>query len=63
MQLDVLRKLCGPEVEILTEAGTGPLPETWEEILVLDLDDSERPVLVAGPSGSLHRVLRALEEE
>ncbi len=63
MQLDVLRGLCGPEVEILTAASAGKMPEKWEEVLVLDLDDTQRPYLVAGPSGSLHRVLRALEEE
>ncbi len=61
MQLDVLLGLCGPEVQVITEATLGPVPEEWEQILVLDLDHSKRSVALAGPHGSLHRVLCEVE--
>ena len=63
MQLDVLHELCGPEVETITETNPGQMPETWEEVLLLDVDGAERPVALAGRSGSFSKVLRALAEE
>lgn len=63
MQLDVLRRLCGPEVKILMPPFTGSVPDEAEEILVLDLDDPKCTVIVEGPVGSLDRLIRALEAE
>jgi hypothetical protein len=63
MQLKTLCGLCGSEVAFFAEANPRTVSNTWEEILLLDVDDTELPVALAGRSGSFDRVLRALAED
>lgn len=63
MQLDVLSELCGPEVEVFDEENIAELPPAWETVLLLDFDDTQHFVTLAGPPGSFNRLLRVLEAE
>lgn len=62
MQLDVLLKLCGPKVEASTEAHFIPVSRTYEEVLLLNVDDADSRVTLTGPSGSFSEVLRTLAQ-
>ena len=63
MQLDLLCGLCGPEVDAFDETDFAEVPETWETVLLLDTDDTQQFVTLAGPSGSFDRLVRALEAD
>ena len=63
MQLDVLRQMCGPEVEVLTNPRSGSVQSKGKDVLVLRVDGAERPVTLTGPVGSLEQVLRALAQD
>jgi hypothetical protein len=63
MQFDVLRELFGPKVTEVAESDIGTVRDSWEEVLVVNVDGAQYPRAYAGPTGSFERALQAIEAD